>query len=54
MNVEIDNSFEDDFRKLRDSTTQKRIIQKIEHIESVTYVSQISSVKKNEMISRFI
>lgn len=46
MIIEIDDSFKKDFLKIKNNDIRKRIISKIETIEKVDFLDEITNIKK--------
>jgi len=45
MIIEVDNSFKKDFKKIKNSEIEKRIINKLDLLENIDDISEISNLK---------
>lgn len=53
MIIELDESFKNDFKKLKNKDLEKRIIKKIEELEKIENIYDISNVKKMKGFDTF-
>ncbi len=53
MIIEVDESFKNDFKKLKNKEIEKRIIKKIEEIEKIKNIFDVSNLKKMKGFDNF-
>jgi len=53
MIIEVDNSFSKDFKKIKNIELQKRIIEKLNIIEKIENIYDISNIKIMRLLSNF-
>ncbi len=53
MIIEVDNSFKKDFKKIKNIELEKRIINKLNNIESIKNIYDISNIKLMKWFSNF-
>ena len=53
MIIEVDNSFKKDFKKIKNIELEKRIVNKLNTIESIKNIYDISNIKLMKWFSNF-
>lgn len=53
MIIEVDNSFKKDFKKIKNLEIEKRIINKLDLLENVEHINEISNLKLMKWFNNF-
>ena len=53
MIIEIDESFKNDYKRLKNSEIEKRVIKKIESLENISKLEEVSNLKKMSWFNNF-